>query len=98
MNTTFTVDQADLANGGSVIGSGGTDTPSTADLRRQQLDRQQCRNTWKASASLATTFTVNQNDLASGGHGLRAARGNDTLVIAGSALDLTSTTLATSRS
>ncbi len=47
----------------------------------------------QASSSLATTFVLDQNDLASGGS-IVGSSGNDTLTTRSTALDLTSTTLA----
>ncbi len=92
--TTFTVDAADLASGGSVLGSSGSDTltvKGTAfDLTSTSLTSVE---RLQAGSSLATTFTVDQSDLASGGS-VAGSSGTDTLVAAGSGLDLTSTTLS----
>ncbi len=91
--TTFTVDTADLASGGSVNGSSGSDTlsvKSTAfDLSSTTLASIEIL---KAALSTATTFTVDQADLISGGS-VTGSSGNDTLASAGTALDLSSSTL-----
>jgi hypothetical protein len=93
LDTTFTVDQSDLANGSSVIGNTGTDTLiingisfDVSSVTLTSVEKLQ------AGSSLATTFTVNQADLASGGT-VQGNSGNDTLTVMGTALDLTSTTL-----
>ncbi len=92
--TTFTVDAADLAAGGSVIGSSGSDTltvKGTAfDLSSTSLTSIE---TLKSSSSLATTFTLDQADLDAGVTSVQGSSGVDTLVAAGSGLDLTSTSL-----
>ncbi len=92
--TTFTVDQADLAAGGSVVGSSGSDSlvikGTAIDLTGTTLTSIE---SLKAGSSLATTFTVDQADLASG-LSVVGSSGNDTLVAGGSALDLTSTVLS----
>jgi hypothetical protein len=92
--TTFTVDQADLVAGGSVIGSSGNDTLAATgtalDLTSTSLTSVEIV---KAANSLATTFTLDQADLASGGSVIGSS-GNDTLVVAGTAADLSSTALS----
>ncbi|MDY0873796.1 beta strand repeat-containing protein [Dongia rigui] len=92
-NTTFTVDQADLANGSNVIGNTNTDTliinGTNFDVSSVTLTSVE---KLQAGSASATTFTVNQADLATGGT-VQGSGGNDKLVIAGTALDLTSTTL-----
>ncbi len=92
--TTFTVDQADLASGGTVQGSSGNDTlassGTTLDLSSTSLNSIEII---KAGSNAATTFTVDQADLVSGGTVLGSS-GNDTLVINGTSADLTSTTLS----
>jgi hypothetical protein len=91
--TTFTVDQADLASKGSVIGSSGNDTLQIAgtslDLRSTTLNSVEVL---KAGNALATTFTVDSADLASGGSVIGSS-GTDTLIVADTAFDLSSTTL-----
>src|SRR6185295_12335227 len=93
LSTTFTVDAADLASSGSVTGSSGTDTliinGTAADLTSTTLSSIEVLQT---GSSLATTFTVNPADLASGGSVIGSS-GNDTLVVASTAFDLSSTSL-----
>ncbi|MDY0873790.1 hypothetical protein [Dongia rigui] len=92
--TTFTVDQADLASGGSVIGSTGTDTLiGTGTILNLSSTALNSIETLQAGNSLATTFTLDQGDLAAGG-ALNGSSGDDILAAAGSNLDLTSTTLS----
>ena len=92
-STAFVVDQADLSNGGSVIGGAAADSLSAAgtllDLTSTTLNSVE---TLKTGASLATTFIVDQADLAASGS-VAGGAGSDTLIGAGSALDLTSTNL-----
>ncbi|HVO04740.1 MAG TPA: hypothetical protein VMT54_21270, partial [Candidatus Cybelea sp.] len=92
--TTFTVDQADLAFGGSVIGSSGSDAlvinGTSLDLSSTTLSSVEIL---KAGSSLATTFTVDQADLVSGGSVIGSS-GSDTLLIAGTVVDLANTTLS----
>ncbi len=92
--TTFTIDAGDLTAGGSILGNAGTDTlivkGGVTDLRSMTLSSVEIL---RAGASTATTFTVNQADLMSGGSVIGSI-GNDTLALFGSALDLTSTTLS----
>src|SRR5204862_518415 len=92
--TTFTVDQADLISGGTVQGSSGGDTLSIGatalDLRSTTLSGVEII---KAGLSTATTFTVNQADLLSGGT-VQGSSGNDSIAAGDTALDLTSTTLS----
>jgi hypothetical protein len=95
-NTTFTVDQADLASNGSVIGIGGrTDTLVIAganlDLSSTTLTSVEVL---KAGSTQATTFLVNQSDLATGGSIVGSAASGDTVTTADTQLDLTSTTLS----
>ncbi|HVO02139.1 MAG TPA: hypothetical protein VMT54_08055 [Candidatus Cybelea sp.] len=94
LDTTFTVDQADLASGGSVVGLAGHDTlivkGTSADLSSTSLTSVEIL---KTGSALATTFKVDQADLASGGS-IIGSSGNDTVAAAGNALDLTSTTLS----
>ncbi|MBC7905988.1 MAG: hypothetical protein H7Y60_04460 [Rhodospirillaceae bacterium] len=92
--TTFTVDQLDLATGGSVIGNVGVDTlaavGNTLNLNATTLSSVEVL---KANSTAATIFTVDQADLASGGS-IIGNTGMDTVVAAGAALDLTGTTLS----
>lgn len=93
--TTFTVDQSDLAIGGSVIGGTGTDTlighyGTAFDLSNTTLTSiEVIRN----DNGGGTTFTVDQADLAAGGSVIGNS-GTDTLVTTGTGVDLTSTTLS----
>ncbi|MDY0873797.1 hypothetical protein, partial [Dongia rigui] len=91
--TTFTVDANDLASGGSVVGSSGSDTliiDSTAfDLTSTTLTSIE---QLVAGQNTDTTFTVDAADLAAGGSVIGSS-GNDTLIIKGTAFNLTSTTL-----
>ncbi|WP_231376276.1 calcium-binding protein [Magnetospirillum fulvum] len=93
--TTFTVDQADLATGGSVIGHNGTDTlvinGTSLNLTATTLSGIEVI---QAGTNTATTFTVDQADLASGVVSLIGTTGIDTLVTAGTSLDLRATTLS----
>ena len=77
--TTFTVDTADLASNGSVIGSSGNDSlviKSTAfDLSSTTLTSVEIL---QAGLNSATTFTLDQADLASGGS-VVGSSGSDTL-------------------
>jgi len=92
--TTFTVDQADLISGGSVIGSTGSDTLATAgttlDLSSTSINSIEIL---KAGTATATTFTVDAKDLAVGGSVIGGTTAGDTLIVKNSAFDLTSTTL-----
>jgi hypothetical protein len=92
--TTFTVDQADLASGGSIVGTGDDDillaSGTSLNLSSTTLDSIEAL---EASSSLGTTFTVNADDLVSGGTVAGHSSANDTLVVKGATIDLTSTTL-----
>ncbi len=94
MTTTFTLDQADLIAGGSIIGSTGSDTVAAGG---QSLDLSSTTpssiENLKAALSIATIFTVDQADLVASGS-VTGSTGNDTLAIKGTSLDLTSTTLS----
>ncbi len=89
--TTFTVDQADLISGGSVIGSSGSDilaaNGATLDLSSTVLTSIETIRT----SSAATTVTLDQADLVSGGS-LTGSTGSDVVIAAGTQLDLSSTT------
>ncbi len=91
--TTFTVDAADLASGGSVVGSSGDDTliiASTAyNLASTSLSSIE---KLQAGLSTATTFTLDQADLIAGGS-IIGSSGSDILVANGTTLDLSSTAL-----
>src|SRR6185295_20233703 len=93
-DTKFTVDASDLVAGGSVIGGGGNDTLTVVgtafDLTGTTLTGVEIL---KTSTSLATTFTVDQADLVAGGS-VVGSSGIDTLLIAGTAIDLGNTTLS----
>src|SRR5262249_1712508 len=93
-DTAFSVDQADLISGGTVAGGAGTDTLSVlgtlTDLSSTTLTSVEIL---KAGSTNATTFRVDQADLASGGTVVGDA-GADTLTATGGALDLRSTTLS----
>ncbi|EPY00293.1 beta strand repeat-containing protein [Magnetospirillum fulvum] len=93
-DTTFTVDQADLAANGSVVGNAGTDTlvikGTNINLTATTLSGIEVL---KAGSSTATTFTVNQGDLAANGSVVGNAD-TDTLIINGNSLDLSTTTLS----
>ncbi|MBV5325459.1 MAG: hypothetical protein J0626_09435, partial [Rhodospirillaceae bacterium] len=90
--TAFTVTQVDLANGGSVVGSSGSDTlvigGTSLDLTSTTLTSIE---NLKAGSSLATTFTVDAADIITGGT-VQGSTGSDTLIIKGTAFDLNSTT------
>ena len=92
--TTFTVDQADLASGGSVIGSSGLDSlvikSAAFDLSSTTLSSVEIL---QAGLSIATVFTVDQSDLAAAGT-VAGSSGTDTLLANGASLDLSSTTLS----
>ena len=93
--TTFTVDQADLASGGSVQGNAGVDDilatkGGVLNLTSTTLTSIEIL---AAGTTVATTFTVDQDDLAVGGSVQGDAGFNDTLAISGTSLDLSSTTL-----
>src|SRR5262249_16230665 len=92
--TTFTVNPADLAAGGSVIGSSGVDTLMVAgtglDVSSTTLTSLEVL---KAGSAPATAFTVDQAELVSGGP-VPGSRGNDRVTAKGTALDLSSTTLS----
>ncbi len=93
--TTFTVEEGQLASGGSVMGSSGNDTllisgVTDVDLTSTTLSSVEIL---KATTTDATTFTVDNNDLAKAGS-ISGSSGSDTLKAAGSALDLSSTTLS----
>ena len=92
--TTFTVDAADLASKGSVIGSSGTDTliilGTSMDLNSTGLSSVEILKTTDTSG---VTFNINLADLASGGS-VVGASGTDMLQIVGTSLDLRSTTLS----
>ncbi|MBV5325409.1 MAG: hypothetical protein J0626_09150, partial [Rhodospirillaceae bacterium] len=92
--TTFTVNQADLASNGSVVGTGEDDTLLAAgtvlDLSSTNLTSIEIL---QAGNAAATTFTVNTNDLVSGGS-VNGSTGNDTLLIKSTAFNLTSSTLS----
>ncbi len=91
--TTFTVNQNDLASDGSVVGSTGDDTlvsmTTTLDLSTTALTSVEVL---KAGSALATTFTVDADDLASGGS-VAGSTGIDTLIVKDAAIDLSSTAL-----
>jgi hypothetical protein len=100
--TTFTVDAADLQGvvsaNGSVVGNvGGVDVLATnsgaLDLTHTSLTSIEVLDAGTAAG--ATTFTVNQTDLVSGGSVIGNGGGPaiDVLLTTGGALDLTSTTL-----
>ena len=93
-NTTFTVDQADLISGGSVVGGSGTDTlavsDANVDLTQTTLDSVEVI---RSTATTATVYTVDQADLLSDGQVVGNAALN-TLVISGASLDLRNTTLS----
>ena len=92
-DTTFTVDQADMASGGSIVGSTGSDTliihGTSLNLTSTVLDSIEAIT---AGSSLGTTFTVDGADLLSGGS-VTGSTGTDTLAIKSAAINLTSTTL-----
>src|SRR5581483_4737828 len=92
--TTFTVNQADLASVQSIFGSTGSDSLVTVDT---QLDLRGITlssvENLQAGTTRATTFIVNQNDLAPNGS-VTGNNGTDTLETGSSMLDLTSTTLS----
>src|SRR5262249_14105182 len=77
---TFKVDQADLVSGGTVIGGSGNDTVSinggSLDLTSTTLSGVEIL---KAGTSNATTFTVDQSDLAKGGSVI-GSTGHDVLI------------------
>jgi hypothetical protein len=91
--TVFTVDQADLAGNGSIIGTKNVDTliaaGSSLDLSSTTLTSIEIL---KAGSTSATTFIVDKGDLAAGGSVIGTGK-DDTLQLRGSLLDLTSTTL-----
>src|SRR6185369_6120995 len=91
--TTFTLDNNDLSTGGSVIGGAGLDTllAGSTDLNLSNTTLTSI-DILKATRSTATNFTLDQNDLAVGGSVLGSS-GADSITAAGTALDLTSTTL-----
>src|SRR4029079_3446673 len=93
-STTFTVDAADLASAGSVLGNSGTDTlvvvDTLVDLRGTTASSVEVL---KAGNAGDTVFTVDAGDLAKGGS-LIGSAGNDTLLSSGTALDLSGTTLS----
>jgi hypothetical protein len=76
-----------------VIGSSGNDTLETngtsLDLSSASLSSVEIL---KAASSLATTFTVDQDDLATGGSVVGGA-GSDTLIVNGHSIDLSNTIL-----
>jgi hypothetical protein len=86
--TTFTVDQADLANGGSVIGGAGTDTlvakGASLDLSNTSLTSIEVL---KAGSTAATTFTLDADDLGKLGS-VVGNLGQDKLVIVGAATQI----------
>jgi uncharacterized protein YciI len=90
----FTIDSSDLAADGSVIGGTLSDTLSfmdnDADLTGTTLSSIEII---RAGSGTGTTFTVDQADLAAGGSVIGSS-GNDSLVIAGTSLDLSSTGLS----
>ena len=93
-DTTFTVNVLDLALGGTVAGSSGSDTlivaaTTSIDLSSTTLSSVEII---KTGVSSATTFRVDQSDVAASGT-IQGSTGTDTLVANGAALDLTSTTL-----
>lgn len=93
-DTTFTVNQDDLASGGSVVGSDGTDVLKTVDTQLNLTSTTLTSiETIKTGTSAATTFTVDQTDLKFGGM-VVGSTGNDTLTINGNSLNLTNTTLS----
>jgi len=93
--TTFIVDQADLAFGGTVSGSGTTDillaAGSNLNLTNVTLSGIEEIGT---AYSLGTTFTVDANDLSVAGTVSGDSSANDTLVLKGTDFDLTSTVLS----
>jgi hypothetical protein len=93
-DTTFTVDQADLAAGGSVIGSSsGNDTliVKGTDFDLSSITTSSIE-VLKADSALSTTFTLDTNDLAAGGT-VQGSSGTDTIVVEDTAINLSSTTL-----
>ncbi|MDY0874535.1 hypothetical protein, partial [Dongia rigui] len=92
--TNFTVDSLDLAAGGSVIGSSGSDTLTTNDTALD-LTSTTLTSIEKLAAGTGsdTTFTVNQADLAAGGSVTGGAGTADTLVITGTSFDISSTSV-----
>jgi hypothetical protein len=90
--TLFTLDDADLADGGSVIGTKNIDTLTSAstgiDLTATTLTSIEVISTQTSS----TIFLIDQADLAKNGS-VTGYIGTDTLLIHGTGLDLTSTTL-----
>ncbi|EPY00292.1 hypothetical protein, partial [Magnetospirillum fulvum] len=92
-DTTFTVDQTDLAANGSVVGDVGTDTliinGTSLNLGTTTLSGVEIL---KAGMNAATTFTVDQSDLATNGS-VVGSIGIDTLVAAGTMLGLSATAL-----
>jgi hypothetical protein len=92
--THFIIDQADLSTGGgSVVGSSGNDTlevnGASLNLSSTTLTSVEIL---QAHTTNATTFTVDQADLASGGSVIGEAS-SDTLVVNGNSVNLSSTTL-----
>src|SRR4051794_3026379 len=93
-STTFTVDDNDIGSLTQILGNKGTaDTlffTSTAfDLHSITLSSVEIL---KAGNSLATTFILDQADLAKSG-AVQGSTGTDTIVANGTILDLSSTTL-----
>ena len=92
--TTFQLTQSALAANGSVIGTSSVDTlviaGTSLDLRATALSGVEVI---KVGTGSATTITLDQGDLTSRSR-IIGARGVDTLVAAGTSLDLTSTTLS----
>ncbi|MDY0874534.1 hypothetical protein, partial [Dongia rigui] len=92
-DTTFTVDAADLASGGSVIGSTGTDTLTILGTAFNLASTGiQSVEVLQAGSASATTFTLDQADLVTGGSVIGSS-GSDTIVAKGSVLNLASTDL-----
>ena len=93
--TVFIVDQADLASGGTVVGS--TNTKDTLIVNGASLDLTHTTLTdieiLKGTAA-SVTFTLDQDDLADKGSVTGGTGAGDTIVINDASLDLTSTTLS----
>ncbi|HVI50460.1 MAG TPA: C2 family cysteine protease [Candidatus Sulfotelmatobacter sp.] len=92
--TSFTVTNADLVGGGSIVGTAGVDTVVAAgaslNLSATTLSSVEII---KAGLNSATTFTLAQGDLASGGS-IVGSSGADVLVASGGGLNLSATTLS----
>jgi hypothetical protein len=92
-DTTFRVNQKDLASGGSILGAAGTDSlvtrDATIDLTSTTVSSVEIL---RAGVNTATTFTLDATDLASFGS-ILGASGSDTLVVKDTAFDLSSTSI-----